>query len=152
LETCRRVAEEFPKITFEDAIVDATAMRLITEPEHFDVIVTTNLFGDILSDEAAGLIGGLGMAPSANIGDKNALFEPIHGSAPDIAGKGIANPSATILSSVLMLRWLGKPAEADRLEEALNQVLTEGKAVTPDIGGRARTSEMTRAIIDKLRP
>jgi len=150
LETCRRVAEEFPEITFEDAIVDATAMRLVIEPEHFDVIVTTNLFGDILSDEAAGLIGGLGVAPSGNIGEKNALFEPIHGSAPDIAGKEIANPSATILSAVLMLGWLGRPAEADRLEKALDHVLAEGEVVTPDIGGKARTSEMAHAVIDRL--
>ena len=150
LETCRRVAADFPEIEFEDALVDATAMRLVTKPEDFDIILTTNIFGDILSDEAAGLIGGLGMAPSANIGDENALFEPIHGSAPDIAGKGLANPSATILSSALMLRHLGRATQADRVENALNEVLAEGKVVTPDIGGKAKTSEMAQAIIEKL--
>lgn len=150
LSTCQRIAKEFPEIEFEDAIVDATALRLITKPEQFDIIVTTNLFGDILSDECAGLIGGLGMTPSANIGDAYALFEPVHGSAPDIAGKGIANPSATILSSVLMLEYLGENSSAKKLEKALNQVLAEGKKITPDIGGKAGTSELTQAVIEKL--
>ncbi len=150
LNTCRRIAEEFPEIEFEDAIVDATALRLIIKPEQFDIIVTTNLFGDILSDECAGLIGGLGMTPSANIGDTNALFEPVHGSAPDIAGKGIANPSATILSSALMLEYLGETDSARKLETALNQVLAEGKTITPDIGGKAKTYELTQAVIEKL--
>jgi len=150
LNTCRHIAKEFPEIEFEDAIIDATALRLITKPEQFDIIVTTNLFGDILSDECAGLIGGLGMTPSANIGDANALFEPVHGSAPDIAGKEIANPSATILSSVLMLEYLGEAGSAKKLEKALNQVLAEGKRITPDIGGNAKTSEMAQAVIEKL--
>lgn len=150
LNTCRRIAEEYPEIEFQDAIVDATALKLITKPKEFDVILTTNLFGDILSDECAGLIGGLGMTPSANIGDRTALFEPVHGSAPDIAGKKIANPSATILSSVLMLEYLGEIKQAKKLETALNQVLAEGRTVTPDIGGNAKTHEFTKAVLEKL--
>jgi len=151
LESCRSIAKEYPEIEFEEGIVDATALRLVTRPEELDIIVTTNMFGDILSDEAAGLIGGLGMTPSANIGDRYALFEPVHGSAPDIAGRGIANPSATILSAVLMLRYLKRESYADELERALNIVLAEGKAVTPDIGGRVGTDEMAEAVISKLK-
>lgn len=137
-------------IIAEDFYVDATAMYLITRPESFDVIVTTNLFGDILSDEGAGLVGGLGLIPSANIGENGALFEPVHGSAPDIAGQGIANPSAMILSAVMMLNYLGESENAEKLDKAIINVLKEGKNVTPDLGGKSSTNEMANAIKDKL--
>ena len=125
-------------------------MFLITCPHDFDVIVTTNLFGDILSDEGAGLVGGLGMVPSANIGDNNALFEPVHGSAPDIAGLGISNPSAMILSAVMMMQYLGENEEAKKLEDALLDVLRQGKILTPDLGGSSKTIEMADEIRSKL--
>jgi len=121
------VARNYQGIELDDRYVDATAMFLITKPHMFDVIVTTNLFGDILSDEGAGLVGGLGLAPSANIGEKNGLFEPVHGSGPDIAGQGISNPSAMILSAVMMLNYLKENSEAQRLEKALSEVLNEAK-------------------------
>ncbi len=127
-----RIAKEYPNMVADEKYVDAAAMFLLTRPHEFDVIVTTNLFGDILSDEGAGLVGGLGMAPSANIGDNNALFEPVHGSGPDIAGNGISNPSAMILSAVMMLDYLGEPEEARKLESALLEVLNERKVITPD--------------------
>ena len=125
-------------------------MFLITQPQMFDVIVTTNLFGDILSDEGAGLVGGLGLIPSANIGEKYGLFEPVHGSAPLIAGKGIANPSAMILSAVMMLEYLDEVEEAKKLEQSLITVLSEGKKVTKDLGGNATTMEMAGEIRRKF--
>ena len=149
-ETFYDVAENYPHIKLEDLYVDATAMYLITRPQTFDVVVTTNLFGDILSDEGAGLVGGLGLIPSANIGEKNGLFEPVHGSAPDIAGKGIANPSAMILSTCMMLNYLEEYEEAQKLENAVVTVLREGKVVTPDLDGSASTMEMAREIKRKL--
>jgi 3-isopropylmalate dehydrogenase len=121
-------------------------MFFITKPHMFDVIVTTNLFGDILSDEGAGLVGGLGLIPSANIGENHGLFEPVHGSAPRLAGKGIANPSAMVLSAVLMLDYLEENEEARKLEKALITVLSEGKVVTKDLGGNANTMEMAEEI------
>ncbi|MGZ7049963.1 MAG: homoisocitrate dehydrogenase [Methanobacterium sp.] len=145
-----RVAGDFDEIETNDLYVDATAMFFITNPYMFDVIVTTNLFGDILSDEGAGLVGGLGLSPSANIGDNNALFEPVHGSAPDIAGKGISNPSAMILSSVMMLNYLNEYDAARKVENALTDVLIEGKVLTPDLGGSASTMEMADAISSKI--
>jgi len=145
-----KVAEEFNGIKSDDKYVDATAMFFITQPNMFSVIVTTNLFGDILSDEGAGLVGGLGLIPSANIGEKYALFEPVHGSAPLIAGKGIANPSAMVLSAVMMLEYLGEIEEARKLEESLITVLTEGKIVTEDLGGTASTMEMAAEIRAKF--
>jgi 3-isopropylmalate dehydrogenase len=145
-----QVAEEYPDMELDDRYVDATAMFFITKPEMFDVIVTTNLFGDILSDEGAGLVGGLGLIPSANIGEKQGLFEPVHGSAPRHAGKGTANPSAMILSAVLMLDYLEEHEEARRLEEALVAVLAEGKVVTADLNGAASTMEMAREVRRKL--
>ena len=148
-EVFYEVAERYPEIEAEDVYVDAMALYLITKPQDFDVLVTTNLYGDILSDEAAGLVGGLGLAPSANIGEKNSLFEPVHGSAPDIAGKGIANPTAMILSSVMMLRHLGFEREGDLVENALIEVLREGK-VTPDLGGNLKTMEMAEEIKKKI--
>ena len=145
-----KVAQEYPNIDIDEKYVDAAAMFLLTQPNEFDVIVTTNLFGDILSDEGAGLVGGLGMLPSANIGDKRALFEPVHGSGPDIAGHGISNPSAMILSAVMMLDYLEEPEEARKLESALLEVLNEGKVITPDLGGSSKTMEMAEEIKYKL--
>ena len=152
LEVGQQIAKEYPEIECEDKIVDNMSMQLVMHPERFDVIVTTNLFGDILSDLACGLIGGLGLAPGANIGDETAIFEAVHGSAPDIAGKNIANPSALLLAAVLMLRYLGKIEIADRIEAALAQVLLEGTHVTPDLNpeGGVHTDEMVKAIIAKL--
>ena len=149
-ESFYKIADEFPDIGTDEKYVDAAAMFLITKPQDFEVIVTTNLFGDILSDEGAGLVGGLGMVPSANIGDKNALFEPVHGSAPDIAGLGISNPSAMILSAVMMLEYLGEHYEANKLENALLDVICERKFLTPDLGGSSKTMEMAQKIGDKL--
>lgn len=151
LEAARKVSEEYPDIEYEEQIVDACAMKLILMPEYFDVLVTTNMFGDILSDETAGLVGGLGLAPSANIGDEKAIFEPVHGSAPDIAGQGIANPVACILSSVMMLNWLGEIDAADVLERAVLEVLEKGDIRTPDLGGSNKTSDMADAIISKIK-
>ncbi len=145
-----KVAEEFNSLESDDKYVDATAMFLITQPNMFNVIVTTNLFGDILSDEGAGLVGGLGLIPSANIGEKYGLFEPVHGSAPLIAGKGIANPSAMVLSAVMMLEYLGEIDEARKLEKSLINVLNEGKIVTKDLGGTASTMEMAAEIRSKF--
>ncbi|WP_292778709.1 isocitrate/isopropylmalate family dehydrogenase [Methanobrevibacter sp.] len=145
------VAKEYEgEIEAEDFYVDATAMYLITRPESFEVIVTTNLFGDILSDEGAGLVGGLGMIPSGNIGENGALFEPVHGSAPDIAGQGIANPMAMLLSACMMLNYLEEYEAEDKLNDAILAVLNEGKVLTPDLGGNASTTEVAEAIIDAL--
>lgn len=149
-ETFYKVAEDYPDIELDDRYVDATAMFFITKPEMFDVIVTTNLFGDILSDEGAGLVGGLGLIPSANIGENQGLFEPVHGSAPRLAGKGIANPSAMILSAVMMLDYLDENDAARKLENALVEVLAEGKVVTGDLGGSASTMEMATEVRRKL--
>ncbi|MCD7782257.1 MAG: NAD-dependent isocitrate dehydrogenase [Methanosphaera sp.] len=149
-ESFYKIAEEYPDIEANDFYVDATAMYLITNPLDFEVIVTTNLYGDILSDEGAGLVGGLGMIPSANIGDDNGLFEPVHGSAPDIAGQGIANPAATILSACMMLDYLGENEYARKIENILIDVIREGKDVTPDLGGNSSTQEMAEAIASRL--
>ncbi|GLI11778.1 isocitrate dehydrogenase [Methanobrevibacter arboriphilus] len=137
-------------IESEDFYVDATAMYLLTRPKSFDVIVTTNLFGDILSDEGAGLVGGLGLIPSANIGEDRALFEPVHGSAPDIAGKGLANPVACILSAVMMLEYLDEKEAANAVDKAVLKVLSENKTVTGDLGGKSTTMEMSEAIKEKI--
>jgi len=150
LEASRKVAEDYPDVEVEEAFVDVTAMRLILKPHIFDVIVTSNLFGDILSDEAAGLVGGLGLAPSANIGADYALFEPVHGSAPRLAGKGIANPMAAIMASRMMLDYLGENRWAERVENAVVTVLEEGKVLTPDLGGSSSTTQVTDAIIKAL--
>ena len=144
------VAERYPEIATEDYYVDATAMYLITKPESFDVIVTTNLFGDILSDEGAGLVGGLGLIPSANIGEDAALFEPVHGSAPDIAGQGIANPIAMMLSAVMMLRHLGENEAADRFDTAILKVLSDASILTGDLGGSATTMEVAEEVKNNL--
>ena len=150
LEAARDVAKDYPGIAYEEVIVDACAMKLVLAPQQFQVIVTTNMFGDILSDEAAGLVGGLGMAPSGNVGDELCIFEPVHGSAPDIAGKGIANPVATILSAAMMLEWLGEKEAADRLEAAVLKVLEEGEVRTPDLGGANTTDDVADAVIERL--
>jgi isocitrate dehydrogenase (NAD+) len=151
LETGRRIAKEYEgQIQFEERIIDATAMHLILRPEAFDVIVTTNMFGDILSDEISGLVGGLGLAPGANIGEHGSIFEAVHGTAPDIAGKGIANPGALILAACMMLEHLGHEACARRIRDALVAVVREGKTLTRDLGGTAGTQEFADAIIAKL--
>ena len=150
LKVGQEVAQAYPDIEFEDRIVDAMAMQLVISPERFDVIVTTNLFGDILSDLTAGLIGGLGLAPSGNIGEDCAIFEAIHGTAPDIAGKGMANPTALALSAAMMLRHLGHPEAGDRLASALRAVIAEGKTCTPDLGGSASTMEFAEATCARI--
>ena len=152
LETGREVAKEYEgRVAVEDRIVDACAMQLVLDPWRFDVIVTTNLFGDILSDEIAGLVGGLGMAPAGNIGTDAAIFEAVHGSAPDIAGKGIANPLALMLSSAMMLDHVGQQDKAKRLRDAIDAVLCEDKVRTGDLGGSATTKEFTEAIIRRIK-
>ena len=151
LDVGREVAKEYAgRIACDDRIVDACAMQLVLKPETFDVIVTTNLFGDILSDEISGLVGGLGLAPGANIGANAALFEAVHGTAPDIAGKGIANPGALLLAACMMLEHLGDNARADSVRHALETVVRQGKTVTRDLGGTANTDQFTDAIIASL--
>lgn len=156
-ETCglfRRVAlevaAEYPHIQLNEMLVDTCAMELIRAPQQFDVIVTTNLFGDILSDEASMLVGGLGVAASGNIGDGVAVFEPVHGSAPSLAGTGRANPTAAFFATVMMLEYLGETAQADRLRKAVEMCIAAGE-VTPDLGGSLTTDAMTQAVIAKLR-
>jgi len=149
LESAMRVAEEYKDVDAYDLIVDAAAMKLVRDPQSFDVLVTTNLFGDILSDLMAGLVGGLGLAPSANLGDENAIFEPVHGSAPDIAGEGIANPAATFLTAAMMLEHLGERETAARIDRAVDRVLEEGPR-TADLGGKANTEVFTDAVIAAL--
>lgn len=146
----RKVACQYPEIKTSETNIDAQCMWLVKSPENFEVIVSSNLFGDILSDIAAQLVGGLGFAPSANLGDDFALFEPIHGSAPKYAGKNIANPIAMFLTIVLMLDWLGESKKAKLLEAAIADVVRQGKVRTKDMGGGAKTAEMTRAVIEKL--
>jgi isocitrate dehydrogenase (NAD+) len=150
LECCRRVAREHPEIQYEELIVDNACMQLVRDPTRFDVLLMPNLYGDIISDLAAGLVGGLGVVPGANIGDECAVFEAVHGSAPDIAGKGIANPLAITMSGGMMLRHLGEDKAALALDEAIRAVLKEGRRITRDLGGSASTREMADAIIEKL--
>ena len=149
-ESFYKVAKQYPQITTEDYYVDATAMYLITQPQNFDVIVSSNLFGDILSDESAGLVGGLGLAPSGNIGDHNGLFEPVHGSAPDIAGKNIANPCSMILSASMMLDYLGEWEISNDIKNAVEKVIADCRIRTPDLGGDSSTMEVTKAIVKEL--
>jgi isocitrate dehydrogenase (NAD+) len=152
LEVGRHIASEYPEIQFNDRIIDNMAMQLVMNPNQFDVIVTTNLFGDILSDLCSGLVGGLGMAPGANIGYSAALFEAVHGSAPDIAGKHIANPSAIILGAAMMLRHMGEMDAAGKIERAVAAVVKEGKHVTRDLNAASSvtTGEMTEAILTHI--
>lgn len=151
LECARKVAQEYPDIQFEDRIVDALCMSLVQIPEKFDVLVLPNLYGDIISDLCAGLVGGLGVAPGANIGEDGALFEAIHGSAPDIAGQNIANPLAMTLSGVEMLKYLGFDKEAARIMKGIDEVLGHKEKLTRDLGGTAGTKEMSKSIIQAMR-
>jgi len=146
-----KYSNEFPKIIADDYYVDAMAMYLVKKPQEFEVIVTTNLFGDILSDEGAGLVGGLGLSPSANIGDKNGLFEPVHGSAPDIAGKKIANPIAMTLSIAMMLDFLNEKRCSKAIDLAIRNVLKKKRDLTPDLGGNAKTMDLANAIKKELK-
>ncbi|MBE6499319.1 MAG: NAD-dependent isocitrate dehydrogenase [Methanobrevibacter thaueri] len=149
-ESFYKIAKNYPQITTEDYYVDAMAMYLLTQPQNFEVIVSSNLFGDILSDESAGLVGGLGLAPSGNIGDHNGLFEPVHGSAPDIAGKNIANPCSMILSAAMMLDYLGEWEISNNIKKAVEKVIAECNIRTPDLGGTSTTMEVTKAITKEL--
>jgi 3-isopropylmalate dehydrogenase len=149
LKSCRWAAEQFPEIAYEEALVDSLAMRLVMNPREFEVVVTTNMFGDILSDLTAGLIGGLGLCPSANLGETHAVFEPVHGSAPDIAGTGRANPAAAILCGAMLLNYLDEREAAEGVERALESCLAEG-LTTPDLGGALTTRGMARAVIDRM--
>jgi isocitrate dehydrogenase (NAD+) len=151
LEAARQVAEKYPQIEFEDRIVDNMAMQLVQKPQLYDVLVMPNLYGDILSDLCAGLVGGLGLVPGANIGDEAALFEPVHGSAPKYAGKNRANPAAMILAAVLMLDYLGEKDAARRIETALAAQIKDGQVVTPDLGGRAGTKEMAAELSRRIK-
>ena len=150
LECFYNVAKSYPEIISDDKIVDNACMQLVMRPEQFDVMLMENLYGDILSDLCAGLIGGLGLVPGANIGEQGAVFEAVHGSAPDIAGQGIANPTALLQSGILMLRYLGEREPADKIEASMLKVYAEGKVRTKDIGGTAKTSEFADAIIAGL--
>lgn len=150
LDIARQIAKEYPQIEFNDSIVDAMCMRLVMHPEDYDVLVCPNLYGDIVSDLCAGLVGGLGLTPSANIGVSGAIFEPIHGSAPDIAGQHKINPTAAILSASLMLAHLGEAKAAADIEQAVTKVISEGKTLTQDMGGTASTEEFADAVIAAL--
>lgn len=150
LDVGKEVAQNYPDIESDDVIVDAACMKLVLSPERFDVIVTMNLFGDILSDLIAGLIGGLGVSPGANLGERAAIFEAVHGSAPDIAGQGIANPSALAMAAAMMLDHLGQTAAAERLRRSLYSALADARTRTRDLGGQANTKEFTQAVIAGL--
>ena len=150
LKTAREVAQQYPDIECNELIVDNCCMQLVMKPEQFDVIVTTNLFGDIISDLCAGLVGGLGLAPGANIGTDAAIFEAVHGSAPDIAGKGIANPCALLLGAAQMLDHLGMPEKATKLREAIVATLEAKDSLTPDLGGEGNTMSFAKAIASRV--
>ena len=150
LDVGRMIAREFDGIEFQEMIVDAMAMNLVLNPTKFDVIVTTNLFGDILSDQISGLVGGLGLAPGANIGLNGAIFEAVHGTAPDLAGKGVANPGALILAACMMLDYMNEGEKAQRVRSAFENTVRDGKTVTRDLGGTASTDQFTDAIIARL--
>ena len=150
LRCCREVAARFPQIEYRELIVDNASMQLVIRPEQFDVLLLPNLYGDIVSDLAAGLVGGLGVVPGANMGEKHAVFEAVHGSAPDIAGKGIANPTAMMLSAAMMLMHLKEPDAAARLRSAVEKVYGDRKHLTPDVGGKGGTREFTDAVIAAL--
>lgn len=152
LEAVRDVRKEYPEIAYEEVIVDNMCMQLVMKPQQFDVIVTENLYGDILSDLCAGLVGGLGLVPSANVGSNTAIFEAVHGSAPDIAGKGIANPIAMILSGAMMLEYLGEQSAADRIKAAVESVLEQARreVLTPDLGGTGSTMGIADGIVTEL--
>ncbi len=151
LECFYNVAKDYPDIVADDKIIDNCCMQLVMRPEQFDVLVLENLYGDIVSDLCAGLIGGLGLAPGANIGETGAVFEAVHGSAPDIAGQGIANPTALLMSAILMLRHIDETEAADRVQKAMLEIYAEGNIRTRDLGGTAKTAEFANAIIEKLK-
>jgi isocitrate dehydrogenase (NAD+) len=151
LEEGRKVAAEYAgRVDFEDRIIDATAMQLVLDPYQFDVLVMENMFGDIMSDQIAGLVGGVGLAPGANIGSEIAIFEPVHGSAPDIATKGIANPTAQLLSACMMLDHIGQPEPAEKIRQAIGATIRERDELTPDLGGSATTARYTAALKSRL--
>ncbi|HEX8476423.1 MAG TPA: isocitrate dehydrogenase (NAD(+)) [Pyrinomonadaceae bacterium] len=150
LDCFRKVAEGFPEIEADDKIVDNACMQLVMRPEQFDIMLLENLYGDIVSDLCAGLIGGLGLVPGANIGEQGAVFEAVHGSAPDIAGQGIANPTALLQSGILMLRYIDERDAAERIEKAMLRVFEQGEVRTGDIGGKAKTTEFADAIIAEM--
>ena len=150
LECIRAVAKEYPEVEYREVIVDNLCMQLVIRPQQFDMLLCENLYGDIVSDLGAGLVGGLGLVPGANLGEHCAIFEAVHGSAPDIAGQGIANPTALMLSSILMLRYLGQSATADRVEQAIHHVYRDGRRRTKDTGGTCSTEEFTTAVIGAL--
>jgi 3-isopropylmalate dehydrogenase len=156
-EECRRIAQEYPDIELEEVLVDGFAMKLVMDPHRFDVVVTTNQFGDILTDEGAGLVGGLGLAPGICVGERQAMAQATHGSAPDIAGRNIANPYAMIMSGQMLFEWLGRKRgepkaleAARRIETAVDRVIAEAKHLTPDLGGKAGTTQMGDAIVAAL--
>jgi isocitrate/isopropylmalate dehydrogenase len=150
LRSVRDVAAQYPDITADDRIVDNACMQLVVNPTQFDVLLLPNLYGDIVSDLCAGLVGGLGVVPGANLGTEIGVFEAVHGSAPDIAGKGVANPTALLLSALLMLRHIGEGGIADRISRALEAVLGEGQIRTRDLGGTAGTAEFASAVCQRL--
>jgi isocitrate dehydrogenase (NAD+) len=152
LKSIRAVAEKFPEIEYKEMIVDNACMQIVMNPDQFDMLLLPNLYGDVMSDLAAGLVGGLGVVPSANIGDECAMFEAVHGTAPDIAGKGLANPTALLMSSILMLDYLGEGSAARRIATALEKVYKEAKHTTHDVGGKAGTDEFTDAVIAAIQP
>ncbi len=151
LTSIRKVAEQYPDIEYKEMIIDNACMQMVLNPCQFDMLLLTNLYGDIMSDLAAGLVGGLGVVPSANIGENEAMFEAVHGTAPDIAGKGIANPTALLMSAIMMLRHIGEADAALNIEQALQQVYKDGKHLTRDVGGKATTAEFTDAVIAQLK-
>jgi isocitrate dehydrogenase (NAD+) len=147
LSSVRKVAPEYPEVEYKELIIDNACMQMVLNPRQFDMLLLTNLYGDIMSDLAAGLVGGLGVVPSGNIGEGIAIFEAVHGTAPDIAGKGIANPTALLMSSIMMLRQIDEARAACLIENALHRVYREGRALTPDVGGKATTVEFTEAVV-----
>jgi isocitrate dehydrogenase (NAD+) len=151
LTSTRKVAEEYRDIEYKELIIDNACMQMVLDPKQFDMLLLTNLYGDIMSDLAAGLVGGLGVVPSGNIGESVAIFEAVHGTAPDIAGKGIANPTALLMSGIMMLDHIGEMDAARRVESALHQVYREGKSLTRDVCGNATTAEFTAAVIRALK-
>jgi isocitrate dehydrogenase (NAD+) len=150
LKSVRAVAEKYPEIEYKELIVDNACMQIVIDPQQFDILLLPNLYGDVMSDLAAGLVGGLGVVPSGNIGEEGAIFEAVHGTAPDIAGKGVANPTALLMSAILMLNYIGEAFTADRVEQALWKVYREGKHLTRDLGGKASTGEFADAVIAAL--
>ncbi len=146
LDCAQRVSKAYPKVTYNEMIVDNACMQLVLKPEQFDILLLENLYGDILSDLCAGLVGGLGVVPGANIGLDTAIFEAVHGNAPDIAGKGLANPIAMILTAAMMLKYLGENKRAQAIERAVNEVTAAGEVLTPDLGGKAKTQDVAKAI------